>query len=113
MIKSVAVIKRRPGLTREEFCRYWKTEHGPLASRIIPGLRKYVQCHPVAIVGIEIEFDGIAEIWWDNTEALEQYLGWRKTNEARPLIEDEQKFIDTSQTVRFFAQENTIVELPR
>ena len=39
MIKSIALAHRKPGLTREEYNRYWKEEHGPLAARLLPGLR--------------------------------------------------------------------------
>ena len=46
--------------------------------------------------GFECEIDGIAEIWWDSIEALQNYLAWRQTEEAKMLIEDENQFIDKS-----------------
>jgi uncharacterized protein (TIGR02118 family) len=104
------MIKKKASFTQEEFLRYWKEKHGPLAAKVIPGLRKYVQHHPVRIPGVEFKIDGIAEIWWDNLQSLENYLAWRQSAEAKVLIADEGKFIDTSQTLRLFAEEQVIVE---
>ena len=110
MVKSMSFLKRKSGITREEFMRYWKEVHGPIASRIIPGLKRYVQNHPVDIPGVESEFDGIAEIWWESLEAAMKFPAWHASEEARPLREDEEKFFDTSKRTRFFAQEHIVVE---
>jgi len=106
MIKSSTFIKKKLGLTLEEFLRYWKEIHGPLAAKVVPGLRKYVQCHPLP--GFESEIDGIVELWWDNIEAFRYFLSWKETEEAKVLREDEKKFIDTSKWVRFVAEEHLI-----
>ena len=110
MIKTFALIKRKPNLTKEEFFSYWRNQHAPLAAKAIPGLRKYIQHYPVNVLGIEFEYDGIAEIWWDDIQTLEKYFLWRKTPEARILISDEEKFIDVAKTVRFFAEDYVVVE---
>jgi uncharacterized protein (TIGR02118 family) len=110
MIKTCSILRRKPGLTSEEFLRYWKEEHGPLAAKVIPGMRKYVQNHPLKTPGVEFDIDGIVEIWWDNLEALQSYLAWRQTEEAKVLIEDENKFIDKNGLQRFWAVEHVIVD---
>ena len=108
MIKSLTFLKKKPGMTQEAFLRYWKETHGPLAAKVVPGLRKYVQSHPVP--GFESDIDGIVELWWESPESLKYYLSWRQTEEAKELKEDEEKFVDTSQWVRFVAEEHLIVE---
>ena len=108
MIKSLTFIKKKPGLSKEEFLRYWKETHGPLAARVVPGLKKYVQCHPVP--GFESDIDGIVELWWDSPEAFQAFLSWRQTDAAQVLKDDEEQFLDTSRWVRFVAQEHLIVE---
>jgi uncharacterized protein (TIGR02118 family) len=108
MVKSFTFIKKKAGLTREEFLRYWKEKHGPLAATVVPGLRKYIQCHPIP--GFESEIDGIVELWWDNPESHRSFLNWRQSEEAKILREDEEKFIDISQMVRFLAEEHIIVD---
>jgi uncharacterized protein (TIGR02118 family) len=90
--------------------RYWKEKHAPLAARIIPGARKYVQNHPVIVPGVESDVDRIAEIWWDSIETYQKYLTWRQTEEGKILIEDEKKFSDPGRRLRFIAKEYLVVE---
>ena len=108
MIKSLTFIKRKPGLSREEFLTYWIEKHGPLAAKVVPGLRKYVQCHPVA--GFESDIDGIVELWWDSPESFQAFLSWRQSDAAQILKDDEEQFVDTSRWVRFVAEEHLIIE---
>ena len=65
MIKLIATIYKKPGLSDEEFYKYWKEKHGPLVSKIVPGLRRYVQNHLIKIPGHEYEAEGFVESWWD------------------------------------------------
>ena len=108
MIKTLTFLKRKPGLSKEEFLRHWKEIHGPLAARVVPELKKYVQCHPVP--GFESDIDGIVELWWDGPESFRAYLSWRQSEASQVLRKDEEKFVDTSQWIRFVAQEHLIVE---
>lgn len=109
MVKNYTLIKRKDGLTHEEFLRYWKDVHGPIAVRLVPGLRKYIQGHAIGTSGGELDIDGIAELWFDNMEAIQNYAAWRKTDAAKELLEDEDKFIDKSRFIRVFAQEQVIL----
>ncbi len=64
--------------------------HGPLA-RHVPGIRRYVQSHIQSesvradIPATEIEFDGIAELWYDSVAAMERSSA---TPEAQALYAD-------------------------
>ena len=76
MIKLVFVLRRRPELSREEFQRYWRSEHGPLVAERAAaiGARRYVQAHtldtPLDAALHEHRrgepYDGVAELWWDS-----------------------------------------------
>jgi len=48
MVKLVGCLRRKAGMSAEEFHRYWKNVHGPLV-RSVPEffryVRKYVQGH--------------------------------------------------------------------
>jgi len=110
MIKSFTIGRRKPGLSMEEYLRYLKEQHGPLVAKVIPGVRKYVQNHPLVLPGFEFENDNISEMWWDDVASLQNYLNWRQSDEAKVLIEDEKKFSDPSRRIRFFAVEHIIVE---
>jgi len=74
MVKLVAFLKRRPGISKEEFARRWVQEHTKLA-RQLPGLRGYriniaTPRQPEGI-GPEPIYDGTAELWWESIEAME------------------------------------------
>ena len=74
MIKLIALLKRKPGLTRKEFADRWLNDHVKLSSKM-PGLRGYrvniAIDHQPDGDGVEPIYDGTAELWWDSVEAME------------------------------------------
>ena len=97
MVKLIGCLKRKPGMTSEEFHRYWKEEHAPLAKSIpefFRYVRKYVQSHAVEnpAPGFKPAFDGFAEIWFDSLEDVGRAFAEPRYLEIiRP---DEERFID-------------------
>jgi uncharacterized protein (TIGR02118 family) len=91
MIKTIALAYRKTGLSREEYNKYWLEEHGPLAARLIPNVKKYVQNHFIDVPGQTYEGDGIVEMWYDNLEA------WQKSRQAvfsdKELAKDAANFV--------------------
>ncbi|KKK89103.1 hypothetical protein LCGC14_2736470 [marine sediment metagenome] len=77
MQKLVVVLQFRKDMSREEALRYWREVHGPIASKT-PGLRKYVQDHATAAPEGGLQFDGIAELWFDSQEALQSAMASRE-----------------------------------
>ena len=122
MIKLVYCLRRQPRLTREEFQRYWRENHGPLVHKHAAALRiqRYVQTHTLggpitealrASRGAPEEYDGVAEIWWrseqDLTEATASQAGRAAGQE---LLEDERKFIDLAHSPLWVCQERPILD---
>ena len=74
MVKCIALLKRMPGTTREEFSQRWLKEHLKLSVRM-PGLLGYrvniAINHQPDGDGVEPIYDGTAELWWDSVEAME------------------------------------------
>jgi uncharacterized protein (TIGR02118 family) len=75
MIKSFSFLKRKPGLSHEQFLRHWKDVHVPM-SHEVPGLRGYVVSTIVSeqarsdVPALEMdEFDGLAQVWFDDLAA--------------------------------------------
>jgi uncharacterized protein (TIGR02118 family) len=95
MIKVVGLLTRKPELSHEQFVKHWVEIHAPLALAV-PGVRRYVQCHIVGtrkrpdIAEIDIELDGIAELWYDDQEALARAAA---TPEMKRLTDDGARFI--------------------
>ncbi len=71
MVKMVAFFKRKPGLSVEAFQAYWRTKHAEVVLRL-PGIRRYVQSHTLRSGYRQGEpvYDGIAEVWFDDTQAM-------------------------------------------
>jgi uncharacterized protein (TIGR02118 family) len=109
MIKVVYCITKKPGLTDREFSDYWKNVHGPIGARI-PGLRRLVQSHALQVSrnARGPDFDGIAELWFDDADAL---LSARKSSEWQRSTEDEKDFIDPSK-VAYLVTEEYDIQLP-
>lgn len=107
MVKAVAVLKKRPDLTFEQFVEHWRIVHAGLALAI-PGVVKYVQSPAIQIPGSRSgpKADGIAEIWF---ASIESYRAGFATPEAAALLADEVNFLDLDRTVRSFVQEIDIV----
>ena len=77
MIKSLALLTAKDGMTREEFRKIWLAEHAPLV-RAVPGVRKYVLSFilaepTVANAPIQpVRVDAIAELWYDDVAAQQR-----------------------------------------
>ena len=91
----------------EAFRRYWRETHGPLAAKL-PGIRKHVQNHSIVDPdGKPPTYDGYAEAWFDNAEALDQAMA---SPEGQAVIADQANFIDLERMPMFLSvDEVTIV----
>jgi uncharacterized protein (TIGR02118 family) len=109
VIKVLSLLTRKPGLSHEEFVRHWRDIHGPLAHGV-PGLRRYVQSHIIGtraradIQEADVEIDGIAELWYDDEEALRASAA---SPEAQRLYADGALFIGRIKT--FIIDEQEII----
>ena len=108
MVKLIYCISKKPGLTVEEFQRYWRETHGPIAARI-PGLRRYVQCHvvPELYGRQDPPYDGAAELWFDDLDAMRAAM---QSDEVKAAMEDEKNFIDHTRVASFVTTEKPVVE---
>jgi uncharacterized protein (TIGR02118 family) len=95
VVKVLTFIKRKSGMPVDEFQTYWRTEHPKVVTRL-PGIRRYVQSHvlPASYTKREPVYDGIAEVWADDTDA---FRAMTKSAMHPALIADEAKFIDRVQ----------------
>lgn len=109
MIKLIVCAVRRHDLTHEQFDAYWRESHGPLVRSVTEftrHVRRYVQAHiaqadvPLAQPG---GYDGIAELWFDDVDALNRAFAEPRYLEViRP---DELKFVDLGKTRSFVTEE--------
>jgi uncharacterized protein (TIGR02118 family) len=108
VIKTIALARRKKGLTREAYNRYWLEKHAPLAVKLIPHVKRYVQNHFIDVPGMAYEGDGIVEMWYDDIEA------WQKSREAvfsnRELAADAAKFCEMSPGGFWVVEEHVIID---
>jgi uncharacterized protein (TIGR02118 family) len=126
MIKLVFTLRRREGLTREEFQRYWRDQHAALVKRHAGTLhiRRYVQTHAreTEVDGLLASsrgsepgiYDGVAELWWDSLEdLLAAYSTEAGQAAGAELLADEQTFIDLPRSPIWLGEENVVVAAVR
>lgn len=122
MIKLVFTVRRRDGMTREEFQRYWRHEHAQLVKLHAETLRirRYVQTHArdtdldgalSAARGSEVhQYDGVAELWWDSLDDLrEASTSAEGLAAGSALLEDERLFIDLASSPIWLGEENVVI----
>lgn len=122
VLKIIFCLVRRPELSREAFQRYWREQHAPLvaAAKTALNIRRYVQCHTLptsiddavrAARGMAGDYDGVAELWWDDEAALLAAFGTPEAaRHGAILVEDEAKFIDLPKSRIFFSHENVVID---
>ncbi len=107
VIKAVSFFKRRAGMAVHDFQAYWRGKH-PEAVLRLPGIRRYVQSHtrPAAYGRGEPIYDGIAELWFDDTGAMHALRG---TPAMAAVEADEAVFIDRT-TMRLLLTEEHVIK---
>jgi uncharacterized protein (TIGR02118 family) len=106
LIKLVFFLHRRPGMEFDEFSRYWREVHGPIGAEM-PGVRKYVQNHAgTTLDGSPLPCDGIAEMWFDDMEALQRAL---VSPAGQAALVDSENFLDVERIQTFVVEEMSVV----
>ena len=106
MVKLIALLKRKPELTKEQFAERWLNEHVKLSSQI-PGLLEY-RCNVAKTEQDspgEPLFDGTAELWFESVEVMEAAF---ETDLAKRAGDDADDFC--SQRIHIYTDETLVVE---
>jgi uncharacterized protein (TIGR02118 family) len=123
VIKLSFGVRRREHLEPEEFHRYWRDEHGPLVRSVQEPLRirRYVQLHRIETPYNDAlrasrdalePFDGVAELWWDDLDALATASSSPEGIAAgQALLDDERRFIDLARSSIWLGEEVEIIAL--
>ncbi|WP_232686351.1 EthD family reductase [Halobacterium zhouii] len=109
LYKHSAFLVRKDGMTHEEFLDHWANEHVPIA-REIPGVVRYARVVPTEPEAAE--FDGVAELYFEDLGALEASLGVSGNRDYDPddpkaaaAREDVDNFLAVEERPRFIGRE--------
>ena len=111
MVKVVVVFRRKAGMDIEAFGQYWRGVHAGLVKKL-PGLRRYVQSQtiPGGYRKGQPAIDGMAELWFDSTDALRVVAA---SPELKAVLADEANFIDPASRVEIVTDDVVIKDGPR
>ena len=107
-VKNVEFVHRRPDLGVEEFQRYWRETHGPLASEI-PVIVRYVQSHCRRggyANGRQPPCDGVAITWFASTDAMRESA---RTDAYARTRADEANFIAPGELPFIITREHVVI----
>lgn len=120
MVKMLYCMRRRPGMSEEEFNAYWREKHTPLAAKLAPALnlKRYVQTHNLDIPfndilqrsrGLGERYDGAGELWWGSVDEMIDALSNDEGMDANmSFIEDEGNFIDFANSRAWICEDHII-----
>jgi hypothetical protein len=110
MFKIIALLKKKPGLSVEEFKAYYEQRHAPhglpyLRGNCVRYIRRYFQPltnNPLPGDGKTCEYDGIMELWFKDRaqwEATMKLLS--EPSVMQSIVEDERQLFDRD-AIRMF-----------
>ena len=107
MIKGIAILTKKAGMSDAAFHEHWREKHAPFAFQI-SALRRYVQSHRTDDVfpGFEhCPYHGVAEIWFDDLDTMvgmadnPEYVEGAKRDEPNFIETDALRFLATREHV--------------
>ena len=120
MLKVMMLLKRKPGLSMEEFIEHYERVHVPLAeqnaARLTHYARHYLHPAPDILAGgepLEPEYDVITEIWYESTDAFKEQGDAMRGYPERiaAIIADEEQLFDRAKSRTVFV-EDRVSDLP-
>ncbi len=111
MIKMIITIKRREGMSHEEFVHYQREIHRPLLMSIPESrryIRRFVVSYPIPAPKYSgPDYDSVVEAWFDNMEDMNAlYFSENFLSKVDP---DHVNFMDLSSYGRIVAEEEIVI----
>ena len=89
MVRLITHLKRRAGMSQEDFQRHWREQHGPLVrDKLGRHIVRYEQYPPLP----DQPWDGVAIMTFKQREDFDAFLA--DPNYAAHVLPDEQAFLD-------------------
>ncbi len=111
MVKLTCLVRRRPGMSPEEFHTYWRDHHGPLVVSTVSGSHviRYVQHHRSLddySGDDDPGFDGVTEQWF---ASMDEYRAHVSEPDFSAVWADIEKFLDVDRLFFVLTEEPVVV----
>ena len=111
MIKMIITIKRREGMSHEEFAHYQREIHRPLLMAIPEArqyIRRFVVSYPIPAPDYSgPSYDSVVEAWFDSMEDMNAL--YFSDNFFQKVDPDHSNFMDLSSYGRIVAEEEVVL----
>lgn len=108
MIKEIGLLRRKPGMSPEEFSKAWR-DFAPTLLSSYPGIRKYTQNVVIHLPdSAPPAYDGVAEAWWDDIKSFWAARAWTQSEKGQGLISALAQFTDLNHMVVILAEERNM-----
>ena len=108
MIKLVCMLRRKPGMSSEEFHRYWREVHGPLIARTKSGsyVLRYEQHHSIDANENGAGYDGVTIQWF---KSADDFFASLREDDYAEIDADTKKFLDVDRLEFVLTEEPEVV----
>jgi len=111
VVRLTCLLRRKPGLTPEEFHEHWREVHGPLIAALQCGshVLRYEQHHrPLSDYGPKDDgqYDGVTEQWF---ESMEEYQAHIAEKDFADVWADLPKFLDVDRLAFVVTEEPVVI----
>jgi uncharacterized protein (TIGR02118 family) len=104
MIKAISLLKRKRGISLEEFCKHYEEVHVPLAMKHFP-FKRYARNYIASPGSEELGFDCVTEVWFETMADCEAAAAFSASKAYKVISDDEKKFMDRDKIVAFIVDE--------
>jgi uncharacterized protein (TIGR02118 family) len=111
MVKLTCLVRRRPGMSPEEFHTYWRDHHGPLVASTASGSHviRYVQHHrSLGDYSREDDsgYDGVTEQWF---ASMDEYRAHIAEPDFAKVWADVESFLDVDRLFFVLTEEPVVI----
>ena len=112
MFKAMVMIKRKRGMSMQDFINYYETRHAPLGYSKVPNLKRYVR-HFIRPYGNDVysadaepPYDVLTEIWFDDEADFKQGMAYLTSPETAAIIGADEENLFEKASIRFMIMED-------
>ena len=105
MIKTMYFMKRKPGMSREDFVAYYQDVHRKMGESVLRGVAsRYVRhfLDPVRVPGGVPAYDVVTELWYETRELYERGSAELATEE---FLTDFMRLFDPASAAQYMIED--------